>query len=249
MNISKVKLILNTKRILVFQHLAIEHPGIFRNFFKEDSYKVTTIELDEGESIPNLSSFDALWVMGGPMDVWQEERYPWLVEEKVAIRKAVNELKMPYVGICLGHQLLAAALGGEVGLGEETEVGIMQIHKTDVGKQSPFLNNLPDTMNCLQWHGAEVKTAPAGMDVLVSSELCSIQSLSLGTQVFTTQYHQEIIPSTVSDWSDIPAYKRALEKALGENAAEKLEKEALVYMAEFNITARQLYENWKSVTF
>jgi GMP synthase-like glutamine amidotransferase len=240
---------MHTKRILVFQHLAIEHPGIFRDFFKEDGFEVTIIELDEGESIPDLASFDAIWVMGGPQDVWQEERHPWLVEEKTAIRKAVNELKMPYVGICLGHQLLASALGGEVALGDDTEVGIMKINKTDAGKQSPFLIDMPDTMNCLQWHAAEVKSAPAGMEVLVSSEICGIQSLSLGTQVFTTQYHQEIIPSTVSDWSDIPAYKKALEKALGDNAAEKLEKQALEYMDEFNKTARQLYDNWKAVTF
>jgi len=240
---------MDKKRIIVFQHLRIEHPGIFRDFFKEDAFEITTVELDDGERIPDLNDFDALWVMGGPQDVWQEDKYPWLIKEKAAIRKAVNELKMPYVGICLGHQLLADALGGEVGPGDETEVGIMQIHKTDAGKQSPFLNKLADTMNCLQWHGAEVKTAPVGMDVLVSSDQCSIQSLSLGTQVFTTQYHQEIIDTTVSDWSDIPAYKRALEKSLGDNAASNLEKEALAHMDEFNKTARQLYENWKSVVF
>ncbi len=238
-----------TKRILVFQHLAIEHPGIFRDFFKEDGFEVTTVELDEGDSIPDLDEFDALWVMGGPMDVWDEDRHPWLIEEKTAIRKAVNELKMPYVGICLGHQLLADALGGEVGPGDKTEVGIMQINKTESGEQSSYLKNMPDIMNCLQWHGAEVKKAPAGMDILVSSDLCRIQSLSLGKQVFTTQYHQEIIPSTVSEWSDIPAYKNALEKVLGENAADKLEQDALEYMSEFNATARQLYENWKSVVF
>ncbi|MBL1142997.1 MAG: type 1 glutamine amidotransferase [Proteobacteria bacterium] len=238
-----------TKRILVFQHLRIEHPGIFREFFKEDGFDVSTVELDEGETIPDLNNFDALWVMGGPQDVWQEDRYPWLIDEKEVIRKAVNDLNMPFVGICLGHQLLADALGGDVGPGSETEVGIMQIHKTEAGKQNPFLNDMLDTMNCLQWHGAEVKTAPAGMDVLASSDVCGIQSLSSGSQVFTSQYHQEIIPSTVSDWSDIPAYKKALEKALGENAADKLEKEALEYMSDFNKTARQFYENWKNVVF
>ncbi len=240
---------MNTKRILVFQHLAIEHPGIFRDFFKEDGFELFTVELDEGELIPDLIDFDALWVMGGPMDVWQEDRHPWLVEEKAAIRKAVNELKMPYVGICLGHQLLADALGGEVGPGDKTEVGIMQIKKTAAGKQSPFLNNIPDTMNCLQWHGAEVKTEPAGMDVLSSSDVCGIQSLSLGRQVFSAQYHQEIIASTVSDWSDIPAYKKALEKAMGDDATEKFEKQALEYMGDFNKAARQFYDNWKSIVF
>lgn len=237
------------KRILVFQHLRIEHPGIFRDFFKADGFELVSVELDEGESIPDLKDFDALWVMGGPMDVWQEDKYPWLIEEKAAIRKAVNELKLPYVGICLGHQLLADALGGEVGPADNTEVGIMQIHKTNAGKQSPFLKNMSDTMNCLQWHGAEVKTAPAGMDVLVSSDQCGIQSLSMGTQVFTTQYHQEIIDTTVSDWSEIAAYKKALERALGDNGADTLEQAAKEYMQEFNNTARQLYENWKSVVF
>lgn len=240
---------MHKKRILVFQHLRIEHPGIFRDFFKEDGFEVATIELDEGESIPDFTDFDALWVMGGPQDVWQEDRYPWLIEEKAAIRKAVNELKMPYVGICLGHQLLADALGGEVGPGDETEVGIMQIHKTYAGKQSTFLKNMSDTMNCLQWHGAEVKSVPEGFQILAESDQCGIQSLSLGTQVFTMQYHQEIIDTTISDWSDIPAYKRALEKVLGDNAAENLEKKALEYMDDFNKTARQFYDNWKSTVW
>lgn len=240
---------MTTKRILVFQHLRIEHPGVFRDFFKEDGFDVVTIELDESEAIPDLNDFDALWVMGGPQNVWQEEKYPWLIDEKAAIRKAVNELKLPYVGICLGHQLLADALGGDVGLGDEGEVGIMQIHKTEAGKQSPFLYNMADSMDCLQWHGAEVKTAPEGFDVLSASGACAIQSLVLGNQVITMQYHQEIINSTVSDWSDIPAYKAALENALGEDAAEKLEKQALDYMDDFNKTARLFYDNWKSVVF
>lgn len=240
---------MNTKRILVFQHLHIEHPGIFRDFFKEDGFEVVTVELDEGETISDLNCFDALWVMGGPQDVWEEDKYPWLIKEKAVIREAVNELKLPYVGICLGHQLLADALGAEVISGDETEVGIMQIHKTRAGKQSPFFNNMPDTMNCLQWHGAEVKSAPAGFDILSSSDACAIQSLSLGSQVITMQYHQEIIESTVYDWSNIPAYKRALEKSLGVNAAEKLEKQTLQYMNEFNSVARQFYENWKTIVF
>jgi len=236
---------MKVNRILVFQHLRIEHPGIFREFFKEDGIESTIVELDEGDEIPALKGFDALWVMGGPMDVWDEAEYPWLIDEKAAIRKVVCELKIPFVGICLGHQLLADALGGEVGSGNHAEVGVMAIHKTDSGKQSPYLESLPDKMNCLQWHSAEVKSAPPGMEVLSYSEKCAIQSLSLGAQVFTMQYHQEIITSTVSDWSTIPAYKDALEKSLGENAVNKLEQDALDNIDDFNKTARKLYENWK----
>jgi GMP synthase-like glutamine amidotransferase len=240
---------MNAKRFLVFQHLTIEHPGIFRDFFKEDGFELFTIELDEGELIPDLTDFDALWVMGGPMDVWQEDEYPWLVEEKRAIRKAVNDLNMPYVGICLGHQLLADALGAEVGPGEKPEVGVMSVKKTEYGRQNPFLSNLDDTMISLQWHSAEIKAAPEGFQILAESDRCAIQSLALDARVFTTQYHQEIIDTTVSEWSEIPEYKTALEEALGDNAVQKLEKESLKYMADFNKMARQFYENWKSVVF
>ena len=234
-------------RILIFQHLRIEHPGIFRDFFKEDGIECHVIELDENQQIPDLNHYDALWVMGGPMDVWQEAEYPWLVEEKAAIRKVVNELEMPYVGICLGHQLLADALGGEVGPGEHTEVGVMEIHKTSMGKNSPYLKKMPNKINCLQWHSAEVKHAPVGMDTLSYSEKCSIQSLSLGSQVFTMQYHQETIASTISDWSTIPTYNCLLEKSRGKNFVDELEQEVSKNISDFNKTARQLYNNWKTV--
>ncbi len=99
-------------RFLVFQHLAVEHPGVFRDFFVEAGIEWDVVELDEGQPIPDLNDYDALWVMGGPMDVWEVDDHPWLVAEKAAIREAVNDRGMPFLGCCLGHQLLANALGG-----------------------------------------------------------------------------------------------------------------------------------------
>ena len=74
------------KRVLVFQHIAIEHPGIFRDFMAEDGVRWDAVELDAGEAIPALDPYDALIVMGGPMDVFEEDKHPWLVAEKRAIR-------------------------------------------------------------------------------------------------------------------------------------------------------------------
>ena len=88
-------------RILVFQHIAAEHPGIFRNYFQEDGIEWVPVEWDEGETISDVEGFDALWVMGGPMDVWEEEQYPWLKLEKSIIRNAVLERNIPYLGFCL----------------------------------------------------------------------------------------------------------------------------------------------------
>jgi len=82
-------------RVLVFQHIAIEHPGIFRDFLAADGVAWDAVELDAGDPIPPLDGYDALLVMGGPMDVWEEDAHPWLAAEKRAIRAAVAERAMP----------------------------------------------------------------------------------------------------------------------------------------------------------
>ncbi len=237
------------KSVIVFQHVSVEHPGIFRKFFLDDGIKLHTIELDQGESIPDLKSFDALWVMGGPMDVWEEDKYSWLAEEIKAIRKAIDELKMPFMGICLGHQLLAYAYGAKVGPSDKSEVGVMPVRKTKDGKHSSFFLDLPDIMDTLQWHSSEVKTVPEGFQVLAESDQCAIQSLSYGDKVFSVQYHQEITKTTVSDWSKISEYQISLKQSLGENAVEKLRKDVSVNINNFNDAAALLYKNWKSTVF
>ena len=156
-------------RLLVLQHITVEHPGVFRDFLKEDGVEWDAVELDGGEPIPSLAGYDALWVMGGPMDVWEEERYPWLVDEKAVIREAVSERGMPFFGICLGHQLLADALGGEVAPMAQPEIGILDVELTPAGRSDPLLAGLPQGFKCLQWHGAEVVEPPPDATVLAGS--------------------------------------------------------------------------------
>ena len=127
-------------RIVVFQHIRSEHPGILRDFLAADRVDWQAVELDEGEPIPDLDGFDALWVMGGPMDVWEEEAHPWLVTEKEVIRKAVIDRGMPYLGFCLGHQLLADALGGTVGPAKIPEVGVMEVAADQLKAQGFLLS-------------------------------------------------------------------------------------------------------------
>ena len=236
-------------RILVFQHIEAEHPGIFRDFLKEDGIEWVPIELDEGESIPSLEIFDALWVMGGPMDVWEEKEHPWLVDEKASIREAIIDRKLPYLGFCLGHQLLADALGGNVDVADIPEIGVLEIEMTEQGADSGFLQNLPTKLQCLQWHSAEVKREPDNAKVLASTEACAIQAMSIGTHALSVQFHMEITPTTVAEWGVIPEYKSALEKKLGKNALEVINTEANYHISTMNKYSRVLYENWKRIAF
>lgn len=233
------------KRILVFQHVDVEHPGIFRQFLAQDGHTCEVVELDAGEQIPALDRFDALWVMGGPMDVWEEAAHPWLIAEKAAIRDAVVNRGMPYLGFCLGHQLLGEALGGQVGRAAEGEVGIMSITRTDAARTSPFLQGLPAMFDVLQWHGAEISMPPAGAAVLARSPRCAVQAMSIGARALSMQFHVEITATTVLDWNGIPEYAAALHGHLGEDGAQALLRDAERQLPVFNSYARRIYSNWK----
>ena len=98
-------------RIIILQHIKIEDPGFIKDLMIKDGAELTTVELDEGEKIPkDLTQFDAMFCMGGPMDTWMEKEHPWLVDEKKAIKEFVVDLKKPYLGFCLGCQLLEKLL-------------------------------------------------------------------------------------------------------------------------------------------
>ncbi|MEM7216022.1 MAG: type 1 glutamine amidotransferase [Pseudomonadota bacterium] len=234
-------------RLLVFQHIDCEHPGSLRNYLREDGIDWDAVELDEGEPIPDLENYDALWVMGGPMDVWDVVEHPWLVAEKQAIRTWVQDMKKPYLGMCLGHQLLADALGGTCGPARPPEIGILDIELTEEGRADPVFGSLPQKQKCLQWHSVEVAQMPENAVCLASSPDCNIQAMRVGENAWSAQYHVECEPDTVPNWGAIPEYAEALEKALGAGALERIKADAKAAMPEFESSSRQLYENFKKM--
>ena len=205
-------------RVLVFQHVAIEHPGVFRELWEAAGDVWVPVELDAGERIPAFDRFDLLVVMGGPMDVWHEDQHPWLRLEKEAIRRWVVELGRPFLGICLGHQLLAEALGGTVSPMIHPEVGFSDVELTPRGEKDALFEGCPRRFEAFHWHGAEVTGLPDDTDILCGNAACRVQAFRYGPHAYGVQYHCEITQSTVSDWAAIPAYAASLEQALGPEA-------------------------------
>ena len=231
-------------RILVLQHLAIENPGIFADYWKEAGHSLHTVELDEGATIPPLDGFDLMVVMGGPMDTWQEDQHPWLVGEKAAIRTWVRDLGRPYLGFCLGHQLLGAALGGTVGLMRSPEVGLMDVALTEEGRADPIFAGIPPAIGTLQWHGAEISAPPKDAVVLASNDACPVQVIRCGRRAYGFQCHVEISNTTVGDWACVPEYKLSLERTLGAAAAANLATTVAEKLPTFHAIARRLNDNF-----
>jgi GMP synthase-like glutamine amidotransferase len=230
-------------KILVIQHLPVEHPGIFRDLLRRDGLIWDTVELDRGDQIPPLESYAFMLVMGGPQDVWQEDQHPWLAAEKAAIRRFVADMRRPYLGICLGHQLLAEAIGGRVGVSLSPEVGVMTVEKTASGRTQGILQGLEDRFTVLQWHSAEVQALPPDTRILAQSENCRVQAFQYRDHAFGLQFHIEITDRTVAEWAAVPAYAQALERMMGANALGRLQTDVCAKLPSINSNAEIIYQN------
>ena len=230
-------------KFLVLQHINIEHPGIFLEFMKKDNIQMDTVELDKNEKIPNIDNYDAMIVMGGPMDTWQEETYPWLKVEKESIHNFVSVKKKPYLGLCLGAQLLSEAIGGKVKKMKTPEIGVLNV---SINNSKSIFSGMDKNLKALQWHSYEVCDLPSNASVLATSPLCNVQAFS-SEKAFGLQFHVEQTNETVPQWACVPEYKSALESTLGPNALEKFKDDVEKNLSVFNSSAKTIYENFKKI--
>jgi GMP synthase-like glutamine amidotransferase len=185
-------------RALIFQHIACEGPGLLGDFLRGQGVSLHTVHLDRGDAIPDPADFDLLVVLGGPMNVYEEDRYPFLAPEDRAIRRAVAA-GVPYLGFCLGSQLLAKALKARVTANPVKEIGFFDVSLTPAGRGDPLFRGVAEPLPVFQWHG-DTFAIPAGAAHLASSPRCAHQAFRHGEAAYGFQFHVEVTRPMVEEW-------------------------------------------------
>lgn len=176
-------------RVRILQHVAFEGPAALAPALHAAGHAIALTRLDAGEPLPRLADFDWLVALGGPMSVHDEAQHAWLAPEKDLIRDAVAAGRR-VLGICLGAQLVAAALGAPVTRNREREIGWFPVERAPGAEASRFGLALPARFPAFHWHG-ETFAPPAGAVRLASSAACAEQAFALGDRVLGLQLHVE----------------------------------------------------------
>ena len=229
----------------MINHVPEVNLGSYEAFFHSDKHDFEIFNFSSLENPPSTDKFHALWVMGGPMNVWEEDRYPWLIKEKLFIKNWVLNLEKPFFGICLGHQLLGDALGASVVKSKNPEIGFKKISLSREVCPNNLLKNFSKDMLVLQGHSAEISDlSNKAVTVLASSSDCSIQALSYLNHAFSVQFHPEVVNGTIQDWISIPKIKTDFDEAIGQKGiAEIIEYQQKNRSSLIN-GAKLIYENW-----
>lgn len=176
-------------RLHSLQHVPFEDLGMIKPWAEKREMILSATRLYDHERLPDLEAFDCLVVLGGPMNIYQEDLYPWLCAEKEFIARAI-ERKKKVLGICLGAQLIADVLGGPVVRNDQKEIGWYPVSLTESGKKHPFFKALPETFPAIHWHGDTFRIPP-GCQHLARTAACENQAFAFGNQVLGLQFHLE----------------------------------------------------------
>ena len=230
-----------TERVLVLQHIACEPPAAYEDELVARGIALQRVEVDEGEPLPDWRMFSAIIAMGGPMGAYDDERLPWLTAEKTLIAEAVRA-GVPYWGVCLGAQLLAASLGARVYPGSQAEVGVLPVALTQAARRDPVFAEAPDTFVALQWH-TDTWELPDGAVRLAGSDAYEQQAFVF-ERAYAVQFHLEIGVSLAAEWGEVPAYAESLRALLGETGLSRLTEAIGEHQPRTIALARSLFSRW-----
>ena len=217
------------RKLLVCQHVPYEILGTLDPLLREAGFRMRYVNFGrDPDARPDLDGYHGLIVLGGPMNVGQLDQYPHL-DTEVRLIAAAIERDMPVLGICLGAQLIAKALGARVRSNGVKEIGWYNVSPTDKGKEDPLFSHFDGTEKIFQWHG-DTFDVPAGGVHLASSPTCANQAFRFGTNVYGFQFHLEVDEPLVRRWLTVPIHVRELALLEGEIDPRVIETETPHYI-------------------
>lgn len=187
---------MKTLNIRYFQHVQFEGLGCIEKWARLNGHKLTSTKFYEDAYLPDINNIDWLIIMGGPMSAYEENKFAWLKEEKKFIKQAVENGKT-VIGICLGSQLLAAALGAKVYPNKEKEIGWFNVELTSDGKEDKLFKGFENKFKVFHWHG-DTFDLPQGAVHLAQTDNCKNQAFLYKDKVLGLQFHFETTEQTLA---------------------------------------------------
>lgn len=233
------------KRVLALQHCWDDSPGYLGEIMQEHGIAYDVVEVEDAP-IPNPANYAAIVALGGPQHLDAEDKYPYFVQEKVAIREAVEQ-DTPVLGVCLGGQLLAQVLGAQVRRHTMTELGFFEVPFTIEGKNDALFSGLPGHQLVFQWH-MDTFDIPKGAVQLATGEHTFNQAFRFGRRAYALQYHVELLPEMLDTWIQLPEFKQEIIDILGPEAPEKLMDEQRRYYPVYREHSRIMFENFLRIS-
>jgi GMP synthase (glutamine-hydrolysing) len=195
--------------VLIIMHVESEGPGTLGAFLEKSGGAVRLARVYAGEPLPeDIDGLQAIISMGGPMNVYEEQEFPFLKDETILLRKAIAA-SLPVLGICLGAQMIAKASGARVVRSPKEEVGWGKVSLTDAGRSDLLFSGLPAVLDVLQWHGDMFEIPEAGA-LIATGDDCPHQAFRY-RNAFGLQFHVEVTREILADWfKDLPDLEKIL---------------------------------------
>ncbi len=189
------------EKVCVVKHVEDEGPGMLGDYFTRLGWEVDILEVFKGDPLPeSLDSIAGVVILGGPMNVYEEEAYPFLRLEEQFIKRLLAE-EVPFLGVCLGGQLLAKASGAPVTKAPREEKGWFEVELTPAGLHDSFFRGMAQLFPVFQWH-EDTFAVPEGGALLATGKSCRNQAIRVGSVAYGLQFHLEMTPEMVKSWTE-----------------------------------------------
>jgi GMP synthase (glutamine-hydrolysing) len=229
-------------KLLVLRHVPHEHLGTFaQKHTRSVTYEYIDFYQNESKDI-SLNNIDGLIILGGPMNVYETHKYPFLEIEDRLIKNAI-EKDTPVLGICLGAQLIAKTLGSIVKQNKEKEIGWYLLKTTEEGSKDKLFKHFNTEETVFQWHG-DTFEIPEGAVHLAYSPLCINQAFRYGAKVYGLQFHIEVTPEMILEWLNVPENLREIAPLKGKINPDVIKADIPKFIGRLNSLSRRVFEEF-----